>query len=120
MSAWNGVADDPNGDACCACHDAADPGRYVAGLGLLCQECTRPNSSRRTMTTSGRWSSAAAASFHSEHEPTGECEMTLYCPDCGVKGRLIPERDEETGELIGFECDACHNLFEDAVIDDDT
>lgn len=39
MSAWNGVSDDPNSDACCACHDAADPGRYVAGLGLLCQEC---------------------------------------------------------------------------------
>ena len=38
----------------------------------------------------------------------------LYCPDCGVKGHLIPERDEETGELIGFECDACHNLFDDA------
>lgn len=38
----------------------------------------------------------------------------LYCPDCGIKGRLNPERDEETGELIGFECDACHNLFDDA------
>lgn len=43
----------------------------------------------------------------------------LYCPDCGVKGRLTPERDEETDELVGFECDACHNLFDDAVIDED-
>jgi len=43
----------------------------------------------------------------------------LYCPDCGVHGRLFPERDEETGELIGFECDNCHNLFDDAQIDED-
>lgn len=43
----------------------------------------------------------------------------LYCPDCGVRGRLSTERDEETGELIGYECDNCHNLFDDVKIDED-
>lgn len=43
----------------------------------------------------------------------------LYCPDCGVKGRLTPEHDEDDGELIGFECDNCHNLFDDAAVDED-
>lgn len=39
--------------------------------------------------------------------------MALYCPDCGVHGRLSKEVDEETDEVIGFECDRCHQLFED-------
>lgn len=43
----------------------------------------------------------------------------LYCPDCGVHGRLSREVDEETDELIGFECDRCHALFDDAALDDD-
>lgn len=36
----------------------------------------------------------------------------LYCPNCGVSGRLSRETDED-GELIGFECDNCHGLYED-------
>lgn len=41
----------------------------------------------------------------------------LYCPDCGVKGRLWPERDE-AGELIGYECDGCHMLFDDVAFEE--
>lgn len=26
-------------DECCACHEPADPAKYVAGLGLMCLEC---------------------------------------------------------------------------------
>lgn len=44
----------------------------------------------------------------------------IWCPDCGPnKGRLSPEYDEEDGELIGFECDGCHALFDDAPVDED-
>lgn len=43
----------------------------------------------------------------------------LYCPDCGVNGRLMRQVDEDTDELIGFECDRCHNLFEDPEEDEE-
>lgn len=42
----------------------------------------------------------------------------LYCPNCGVSGRLSREADED-GELIGFECDNCHGLFEGPCEDED-
>jgi uncharacterized protein YuzE len=35
-----------------------------------------------------------------------------------VSGRLSRETDED-GELIGFECDNCHNLFEEPCEDED-
>lgn len=44
--------------------------------------------------------------------------MSLYCPDCCYPHRLTPDRDEDTGELIGFECEHCHGLFEDPEEDD--
>lgn len=41
---------------------------------------------------------------------------SLHCPDC--PGYLHAEHDD-AGELIGFECDNCHTLFDDAVVDED-
>ena len=38
--------------------------------------------------------------------------MTLWCPDCGIKGRLSAELDEDD-DLVGYECDCCHALFDE-------
>lgn len=41
----------------------------------------------------------------------------LQCSDCS--GKLSPELDEVTGELVGFVCDECQNFFDDVQLDDE-